>query len=60
LKVNHRNRTDFKKLGAIEFQPNPGKPQTESLYALPFRILDDTWRLRTWIRKSLNAARAAD
>lgn len=59
LKVDDRNRGDFEARGMAAFQPFPDEPSTLAYYELPIDVLDDVRRLRSWVDKSLDAARAA-
>jgi DNA transformation protein len=58
LKVDDRNRADFEVRGMSPFQPFPDKPSTMSYYELPADVLGDPRRLKSWVEKSLDAARA--
>lgn len=59
LKVDEKNRPDFEARGMAPFQPFPDRPSTMAYYELPIDVLDDVGRLRAWVEKALDAARAA-
>ena len=59
LKVGDRNREDFTHRGMAAFQPFADKPAMQSYFELPADVLADDRRLRAWVAKALDAARAA-
>ncbi|MBL8857335.1 MAG: TfoX/Sxy family DNA transformation protein [Planctomycetes bacterium] len=59
FKVDDDTRPEFEARGMEPFQPFPDKPSMMSYFALPPDVLDDPRRLKTWVEKSLQVARAA-
>src|SRR5204862_7331175 len=57
FKVDDASRPDYEARGMRAFQPFPGKPAL-SYFELPHDVIKDEARLRTWVAKALDAARA--
>ena len=59
MKVDDHSRSDYEARGMSPFQPFADKPSMRSYYELPADVLDDPRRLKPWVEKALDAARAA-
>lgn len=59
FKVDQQNRADFEARGMSAFQPFADRPATMSYYEVPSDVIGDERRLRAWVAKALDVARAA-
>jgi DNA transformation protein len=59
LKVDDSNRGDFEAAGMGPFRPFGDAQPPMRYYELPADLLDDTDRLRPWMEKAVEVARAA-
>jgi DNA transformation protein len=58
LKVDDSNRGDFEAAGSGPFRPY-GDERAMQYYVLPAELLEDPDRLRPWVHKAIDVARAA-
>ena len=59
LKVDDSNRGDFEAAGTGPFRPFGDGQHVMQYYELPADLLEDADRLRPWVLKALDVARAA-
>ncbi|HYJ80474.1 MAG TPA: TfoX/Sxy family protein [Longimicrobiaceae bacterium] len=59
LKVDDSNRGDFEAAGTGPFNPFDDPAQVMQYYELPAELLEDPDRLRPWVEKAVDVARAA-
>ena len=57
FKVDDASRPEYEARGMRAFQPFPGKPAM-SYFELPHDVIRNETRLRTWVARALDAARA--
>ena len=56
LKVDDRNRPDYRRAGMKPFKPYRDRPGTMQYYAVPLEVLESALDLAAWARKSVAAA----
>ena len=59
LKVDDGNRGDFEAAGTGPFRPFGDDRDVMQYYELPAELLEDPDRLRPWVHKAVDVARAA-
>ena len=61
FKVDEENRKDFEAQGSKPFvcKGHNGREVTMSYWLLPADVMEDTEKLKTWVEKSVGAARRA-
>lgn len=59
LKVDDSNRGDFEAAGAGPFRPFGDDSHVMQYYELPAELLEDPDRLRPWLHRAIDVARAA-
>jgi len=59
LKVDDRNRPDYRGAGMKPFKPYRDRPGTMQYYAVPLEVLESAPELAAWARKSVDAAERA-